>query len=176
MVVIKSPPPDSKLKLNPQTKILQPDTVLRRIYNPHKYDTQATTFRFNGPRARFDHQRCDPTKPDNDLERGINYWGFTFKCCLVEVFGDTRIIDVNDYHLAKITLTQPLKLLDLIGDGAMQAGTVNSISQISDRHLSQAWGKYFYETISVYGEVDGLIFGNAHNNEHSIALYERVVL
>ncbi|MEM6611851.1 MAG: hypothetical protein AAF652_06265 [Cyanobacteria bacterium P01_C01_bin.72] len=100
---------------------------------------------------------------------------------MVEIFGDTRVIDVQNYHLATITLTQPLKLLNLIGDAAMQAGTLNSVSQISVakpcrqayRDISQAWGKYFYETTSVYGKVDGLIFGNAHNNEQSIALYER---
>ena len=171
MVVINKPPPNPKLTLNPQFKILEPDTILRRIYNPHKYNTQATTFRFNGPRARFDHQRCQPA--DEDPERGINYWGFTLKCCLVEVFGDTRVIDVEDYHLAKISLTQPIKLLNLIGDAAMLAGTLNSVSQIAEHDITQAWGKYFYETTSVYGKVDGLLFKNAHNDERSIALYER---
>ncbi|MEO1340023.1 MAG: RES domain-containing protein [Cyanobacteria bacterium J06635_13] len=178
MVLIPPPPPDPRLALNPQITVLEADTILRRIYNPSKHNTQAITFRHFGPRARFDHQRCDykpngQPKPQDDSERGINYWGYSFKCCLVEVFGDTRIIEPKDYWLAKITLTQPLKLLNLIGDAAMKAGTVHGIGQDSDRLLSQAWGKYFYEMTSVYGLIDGLKFKNAHNDDPSIALFER---
>jgi hypothetical protein len=33
--------------------------------------------------------------------------------------------------------------------------------------------RYFYEQTSLYGEIDGISFRNAHNDEAAIALYER---
>lgn len=35
------------------------------------------------------------------------------------------------------------------------------------------WSRYFYETTSVYGVIDGLCYLNAHNDEPAILLYER---
>ncbi len=173
MVDINQPPPDSVFPLNPQLEVLEAGTKLRRIYNPNQHHTTAISFRFNGPRSRFDHHRCSYTNPQDDIDRGVNYWGFTLSCCLVEIFGDTRVIEVDEYQVALLTLNQPLKLLDLRGSAAMKAGTVSSVSQTADRNLSQLWGKYFYEEIPTYGTIDGLIFNNAHNSEESIALYER---
>ena len=173
MVQIDPPPPEPTFPISPKHKVLKAGTKLRRIYNPNKYNTKAVSFRFNGARARFDHHRFSCKNPQNDPDRGINYWGFTLSCCLVEVFGDTRVIDVDEYKVALLTLNQSLKLLDLRGAAAMNAGTLSSVSQTADRNLSQLWGKYFYEETEIYGLIDGLIFNNAHNNEDSIALYER---
>ena len=171
MVIINTPPP--KRKFAPQYEILRAETTLRRIYNPNEYNTQAVSFRFNGARARFDHHRFSCENPQDDPDRGINYWGFTLSCCLVEVFGDTRVIEVDEYEVALITLNQSIRLLDLRGSAAMRAGTVSAVSQTADRNLSQLWGRYFYEATEFYGLIDGLIFNNAHNSEDSIALYER---
>ncbi len=41
------------------------------------------------------------------------------------------------------------------------------------RRLTQAWSRYFYEHPELYGQIDGLIFNNAHNGEEALALYER---
>ncbi len=173
MVKIDLPPPEPKFPIAPQYEILEAGTTLRRIYNPNKYNTQAVSFRFNGPRARFDHHRFSCENPQDDSDRGINYWGFTLSCCLVEVFGDTRVIEVDKYKVALITLNQSIQLLDLRGAAAMRVGTVSAVSQTADRNLSQLWSKYFYEETAIYGLIDGLIFSNAHNSEDSIALYER---
>ncbi|WP_036486812.1 RES domain-containing protein [Myxosarcina sp. GI1] len=173
MVKINSPPPDPTFPISPKFETLEVGTILRRIYNPNRYKTTAISFRFNGPRSRFDHHRCSYQEPQDDLDRGINYWGFTLSCCLVEVFGDTRVIEVDEYEVALLTLNQSIKLLDLRGAAAMKAGTLSSVSQIAERNLSQLWGKYFYEETEIYGTIDGLIFSNAHNSEDSIALYER---
>jgi hypothetical protein len=173
MVEINPPPPAPKFPISPEYKVLQIGTQLRRIYNPNQYNTRPISFRFNGPRARFDHHRYSDQDPQEDNERGINYWGFSLSCCLVEVFGDTRIIDVENYQVALLTLNQTIKLLDIRGKAAMKEGILSSISQIPDRNLSQLWGKYFYEKTEIYGLIDGLIFNNAHNSEDSIALYER---
>jgi len=175
MVEINPPPPNPDLPLSPKYKILEAGTKLRRIYNPNSYNTKAVSFRFNGPRSRFDHHRFSNDDPQEDSKRGVNYWGFTLSCCLVEVFGDTRVIDVDEYEVALLTLNQTINLLDIRAKGAMNAGILSSVSQIADRNLSQLWGKYFYEETNIYGVIDGLIFNNAHNNEDSIVLYERAI-
>jgi hypothetical protein len=54
----------------------------------------------------------------------------------------------------------------------MKAGTVSAIAKDADRCLTQSWSKYFYEHLDIYGNIDGLIYANAHNDEDSIALYE----
>ena len=72
----------------------------------------------------------------------------------------------------------------------MGAGTVAAISSITQRDVSQAWGKYFYEHTELYDEIEGLIFSGAHKRsdpasserrkgtltktgEDAIMLYER---
>ncbi|MDJ0897439.1 MAG: RES domain-containing protein [Xenococcus sp. MO_188.B8] len=173
MVEITFPPPDPQISVSPVFEILTLGSKLRRIFDPTKYDTQATSFRHYGPIGRFDHQRGSLDKPNYDAERGINYWGFELSCCLVEVFGDTRVIETENKEVALVELTKSIKLLDLRGSGAMKAGTVSAITQTAQRNLSQAWSSYFYEYPELYGEIDGLLFNNAHNNEAAIALYER---
>ncbi len=170
MVAIPFPPPDPKISVSPVFEILNPGTKLRRIFDPTKYNTQAITFRHYGPIGRFDHQRGSSSKPDFDSARGINYWGFSLSCCLVEVFGDTRVIDTENKEVALVELTTTIKLLDLRGSGAMRSGIVSAIAKTAQRNLSQAWSSYFYEQ---YDEIDGLLFNNAHNDEAAIALYER---
>ena len=173
MVDIKSPPPDPKIPISPKWEILPPKTKLIRIFNPQKYNTQAITFRYFGAINRFDHQRYPLYDPKVDSDRGINYWGFSLSCCIVEVFGDTRVIETNNLEVAYVELNDSIKLLDLRGNGAMKAGSVSAIAKTANRDLSQKWSCYFYEQISTYGEIDGLIFSNAHNDKHAIALFER---
>lgn len=55
MVVINFPPPDPLISIQPVWKVLPSQTKLLRIFNPNKYNTQATTFRYFGPIGRFDH-------------------------------------------------------------------------------------------------------------------------
>ncbi len=114
-------------------------------------------------------------EPQKDLERGINYMASTLSSCLVEVFGDIGCIEITDHHLAIITLKTDLKLLDIRGTGAMRAGANEaSLAKTEQRAFSQAWSRYFYEQKEVYHEIHGIIYGNAHNDEDAIALYERV--
>ena len=173
MVVINSPPPDPQISIQPVVKVLPPQTRLLRIFNPNKHNTQATTFRYFGPIGRFDHQRHPLTKPKVDMERGINYWGFSLSCCIVEVFGDTRIIETGDLEVALVELNESIELLDLRGVAAMKAGTVSAIAKTANRDLSQAWADYFYSQVNIYGDMAGLLFSNAHNDEDAIALFER---
>lgn len=145
-----------------------------RLFDPTRFGTQALTFTYNGPRGRFDHHRPPagrgPTWDDPD--RGVYYAAETLSCCLVEVFGDTRLIDRPHLRVAMPTLTRDLRLLDLRGAAAMRAGTIAALSGEGDRALTQSWSRYFYEEPALL-PCDGLMFRGAHNAEVAFALYER---
>jgi hypothetical protein len=169
MVKVNLPPPQRNV--NPQTITLPANTKLRRIYDPTRYGATAIGFRSYGPVSRFDHHSSG--KASDDSQRKIIYAGFTLSCCIAEYFGDGEIINVENIKLAIIYLSKELTLLDLRGKAAMASGTVTAISAITQKEITQAWGRYFYEHIELYGEIDGLIFSGAHNGEDAIALYER---
>lgn len=171
MVRIALPDPHLNPPPQPLFKTFPTGTQIVRIFDPSRYQTGPLTFRHYGPLARFDHQRG--TKPCDDLDRGIYYAALTLSSCVVEVFGDTRVIDITAEQVALITLTQPLKLLDLRGAGAMRVGSVVALTNVAHRPLSQAWSRHFYEREDWFTCIDGLIYANAHNGEDALALYER---
>lgn len=168
-----APPPPKVLPVEPTLCSIDKSKSLVRIFDPTRHNTNALTFRYYGPLGRFDHQRDFGATPSNDDERGIYYAGFKLSCCLVEVFGDKRTIEVGNYFVAWLKLKRPLSLLDLCGSPAMANGTVSTIASIPNRELTQAWARYFYENPQIYTELDGIIYHNAHKNELSVALYER---
>jgi hypothetical protein len=195
MVLILPPPPT--VTPRPQHETVETQTALVRIFNPaSRYKTQASTYRYFGPLLRFDHhqpltkEEAAKFKGKEDPNRGITYWGYTLSCCLVELFGDTKIVEFKDYEVAIATLEQPLLLLDIRDKGAMAAGSVAALGSVADRLVSQAWSRfllnslnggnprngfsrYFYEQIDIYQKVDGILYSNAHNGEKAVALYER---
>jgi hypothetical protein len=171
MVEIRFPPPTRNI--SPKFKTLKPGTVIRRIFDLTSYQATATGFRYFGPLSRFDHQQRQKSKPVLSSDRGIIYAGFSLSCCLIEIFGDEGTIEIKDQQIADITLKQELTLLDLRDSGAWDAGSVASMSSDGMRKLTQSWSNYFYENPKLYGQIDGLIFNNAHNGEEAIALYER---
>jgi hypothetical protein len=147
--------------------------VLVRLFDPNSYGSTALGFRTFGPIGRFDHQRAAyPTRAD-DPDRGILYGAFTLSSCLVEIFGDQKVIEAGTWKVAILTTTKHLNLLDLRGPGAMRAGTVSAIAKESNRRFSQQWSRYFYEHTYVYTKVAGIAFYNAHNDEDALAFYER---
>lgn len=142
--------PGSGLR-RPTLRTLRAGTSLVRLYDPTRYGTQALTFTHNGPRGRFDHHRPPPAGSGptwDDPDRGIYYVALTLSCCLVEVFGDTRLIDRPQLQVAMPTLTRDLRLLDLRGA---------ALSGEGDRALTQAWSRYFYEEGSLQ-HCDGLMY------------------
>ena len=169
MVEIRYPPPTRNI--SPQWLELKPGTTILRIFDPTSYGATATGFRYYGPLSRFDHQQSQ--KPELNEERGIIYAGFNLSCCLIEVFGDDETIKIQQQQIAFITLKQSLKLLDLRESGAWDAGSVAAMAVDGRRKLTQAWSRYFYENPDLYGNIEGLIFNNAHDGQMAIALYER---
>ena len=169
MVEIRYPPPTRNI--SPQWFELKPGTTIQRIFDPTSYKSSATGFRYYGPLSRFDHQRSK--QPKIDEERGIIYAGLNLSCCLIEVFGDDETIKIQQQQIAYVTLKQNLKLLDLRDSGAWDAGSVTAMVVDGRRKLTQAWSCYFYENPDLYGDIEGLIFNNAHDGQMAIALYER---
>jgi hypothetical protein len=169
MVEIRYPPPTRNI--NPLWFELKSGTTIQRIFDPTSYGATAMGFRYYGPLSRFDHQQSP--KPELHDKRGIIYAGLSLSCCLIEVFGDDKTIKIQQQQIAYITLRQSLKLLDLKDSGAWGAGSVAAMAVDGRRKLTQAWSRYFYENPDLYGNIDGLIFKNAHDGQAAIALYER---
>jgi hypothetical protein len=93
---------------------------------------------------------------------------------VVEVFGDTGVIDPKGYQLALLRTNRPIAVLDLRGSGAMRAGSVAALNATAERSLSQQWSRFFYNTaVADESPIDGLLYSNAHNGEAALALYER---
>ena len=157
---------------------INPGVVLIRVYDPKsRYNPGPRTFRRNGPRLRFDHHRGTPsglvTIPRDDPDRAVYYGAFKLSSAIVEVFGKDCVIERGTFRAVYSTLKQPLIVLDLRGNAAIRAGTMHAIGQIEDAAKTQAWSRYIYENPATYGNVDGLIYANAHNGEDAILLYER---
>ena len=139
MVQILPPPP--ALKPEPIFHRISTTSPILRLYDPTKYGADARFFTEFGPISRFDHH----TLPQgSSASRAILYAGSSVRGCLVEVFGDTRVVDVGFWMLAKMTSKRELQLLDLRGGNAMKAGTVASVCKDSNRAYSQEWSRYFY--------------------------------
>ena len=170
MVEIRYPPPTRNI--SPQWFELKPGTTIQRIFDPTSYGATATGFRYYGPLSRFDHQSTK-NKPVVSKDRGIIYAGLSLSCCLIEIFGDDETIKIQQQKIAYITLKQSLKLLNLRESGAWDAGSVSAMVVDGRRKLTQAWSRYFYENPDLYGNIEGLIFNNAHDGQMAIALYER---
>lgn len=171
MVQIAPPPPS--VDISPKYWKAPAGYSFLRLFNPTNQSQKAQTFRFFGPLKRFDHQVLISNKPALSSDRGILYAGSTISGCIVEIFGDTRIVEVGTWEITQLKTSRDLHLLDLRGAGAMKAGTVAAVCKDSDHSLSQKWSKFFYENHYTYQKIDGLIFNNAHNDETAFALYER---
>ncbi len=78
----------------------------------------------------------------------------------------------EELRIAFVETTRSLRILDLRGSGAMRAGTVSAIAKC-EHALSQPWSQYFYGMTDEFGELDGLIYANAHNDGPAVTLYER---
>jgi hypothetical protein len=161
---------------DPLFHVVARGTQLFRIFDPTAFGASALGFRHYGPLHRFDHHVGigPPTyAPSDDPIRGVYYAAFTLSGCLVEVFGDDGSITVAERRVAKPDVIRDLRLLDLRGVGAMRAGSVAALAKVADRSLSQAWSRYFYESIALFGLIDGIIYANAHNDEDAVVLVER---
>ena len=160
----------------PLFSVMKAGERLIRLFDPDSYGATPTGFRSWGPIHRFDHHRGesgDPSKQSYDPERFVYYAALSLSGGVVEVFGDAGWIASGTHvYVAQPHLLRDLTLLDLRREGAMRCGSVAALSKVADRSCSQAWSRYFYES-NVIGEVDGVLYSNAHNDEDAVILYER---
>lgn len=178
--VVRLAPPPPNRPVAPRFLEIPAGARLVRIFDPTRRDATPLTFRAYGPLKRFDHHRGEGPDHDpcDDPERAVYYAAWSsdvpraLSSCLVEVFGDTGVVEPGERRVAMPSLTRPLRLLDLCFQGAMRAGTVAAIAKCEYRQ-SQPWSRYFYETTSLYDTIDGLCYLNAHNDEPAILLYDR---
>ena len=178
-MAISEPPNFPPSNLDPILINLEPGTELRRIYKDKDGRTEKT-FNYKGPYGRFDHHRYLINDPQVEKDRSVSYWGWgeNLSCCLVEVFGDQRVIAKEDRIIrrsALMELNQSILLLDLRGNGSMRIGSTAKLAKDGARKVTQAWSRYFYNNPQVFGEIDGLIYANSHNDENSICFYERAI-
>lgn len=170
------PPPAAAVDPERLVKVdLWPGSRLYRIYDPEsRFRPGPRTFRFNGPRLRFDHHQPVKSAPTDSPDRGIYYAAFDLEAAVVEVFGNSpRLIDRGTYRVARVRLRHSIRLLNLRGRGAMLAGTATGIAGTDSRGLTQAWARYFYEDPGIYENVAGRAYANAHNGMDAVALFER---
>ncbi len=114
------------------------------------------------------------TPPADDPLRGIYYAALDIEGAVVEVFGDSeRLIDPGSFRLVRLSLVEPLRLLDLRGRGGMVAGPTAGISGTENRALTQAWARFFYDRSDLYTSIDGVRYANSHNQLDAIAVFER---
>jgi RES domain len=160
---------------NPDPVTVTRGTSLLRLYRPDRHSTTELSFRFFGPLRRFDHHRGVGAgkDPGNDLERGVWYGGLSLSVCIVEIFGDSGLVALDPWRLATPVLARDVVLLDIRGASSMHAGATAELAKTADARLSQSWSRYFYDNVDIYGALDGLIYGSAHNDEDCVVLNER---
>ena len=157
---------------SPQFQQVLSGTQLYRIYDP-RYQSDPLQFRYWGPTSRFDHHRPEGQGPGPDPDRGVYYAAFNLADCVVEVFGDTRVIECGDRRAVIAIVERQLQLLDLRGSGAMRVGSVAALTKVADRSISQEWARHLYADAQMGPTTDGLLYTNAHNEGHAVVLFER---
>ena len=156
---------------------LSPGERLIRLYDPVSiYPIGPKLFRTWGPLKRFDHHRgyalAGLTTAADDPDRAVYYAARSLIGAVVEIFGDS-VIQPGSHRILYLTLRSALTLLDLRGNAAMRIHLSHGIGQVDPPPLTQAWSRHFYENPMTFGNVDGLIYSNAHNDDDAIMLYER---
>ncbi len=106
-------------------------------------------------------------------DRGVHYAATNIITAMAEVFQQKRTVNrsVDQPWLVSYTINCDIKLLDLTGTFALQAG--GSMKLVSGPTLySQNWSRAFYDC---YKELNGIYFPSSLTNRPVMALYERAL-
>lgn len=176
-------PPPPAVPPTPVTAEWKAGTEILRIYSLSAYTPDELSFRFYGPLLRFDHHRAPITAPAEDPERAIWYGAklnqppgmvSALEVCMWECFAAERRVDTSRLlGRVQVRAGEALRLLDLTGSHATDAGTIKQLANTPSPADSQEWSRYFYEHPQVYEEIDGLLFESAWCGGLNVALYER---
>ena len=111
-----------------------------------------------------------------DPERGIwhgSYGSKAVRACAYEVFGPTWRVELQPRRLALPTAARPLRLLDLRGEAAVDAGVTAELAKWPDPRMTRAWSRHFHSLLVEGEPVDGLVYESAWSGLPCVALYER---
>ncbi len=104
------------------------------------------------PRSPLALARNRENRFDSPTRRyGVLYVAETLDGALIETFGRVlgrRVLqlgDVRSRHLATVSATRPLRLVDLTGRGLSLIGADASLAAGRDYEVTQAWSRVLYE-------------------------------
>ena len=83
-----------------------------------------------------------------------------------------QLAEIQARSLASIRLKEPLRLVDLTGDGGLRMGVPSDVVGASDQTLSRQWSLAFYNHADA---PDGVFYPSRLNEERCIALYHRAL-
>lgn len=163
-------PPASLSEVAPEWRAVPAGTALFRVYfRASRHPTVWNAFRYFGPTsARFDHHQ----EPPHPQERGILYAATHPRAALAEAFQAGRLIDVrtDEPWLVGFRLTEPVRLLDLLGLWPTRAGASAAINS-GPRPTARFLSRVIYAS---YADAQGLWYGSSMAaNTPCVALFER---
>jgi len=114
---------------------------------------------------------------------GVLYVGSSLKVCFVEaILRDLRNGAIADYpvderelrdcHYATIAVAEPLRLVDLRGDGPVRMGVPSDVARGSAQLLARQWSVAFHAHPST---PDGIIYPSRLNGETNLAIYDHAI-
>lgn len=161
--------------LAPALVPIRAGTLVHRIYRRGGvYRSSWSTLRDFGPTdARFDHHALDATGAPHRQDRAIGYYARDIPTALAETFQSGRLVDRyrDQPWLASFQLVRDLRVLDLTGTFAVQAGA--SMKLVSGpRSWSQNWSQAFYEC---YPDIEGIYYPSSLTNAPAMAVYDRAL-
>jgi hypothetical protein len=114
---------------------------------------------------------------------GVLYLGQTLKVCFLEALlrdrrdGLIAALPIAEEELhrrlyAEIYLREPLRLVDLEGDGPVKMGVPTDVAKASRQPLARAWSVAFHEHVE---GPDGILYPSRLNGHTNLAIYDRAV-
>lgn len=114
---------------------------------------------------------------------GVVYLGSSAKVAFVETLlrdaADGRgghcllqMAEIERRSLARIRVRNPLRLVDLTGDGGLRMGVPSDVIGASDQTLARQWSAGFHAHPD---QPDGIYYPSRLNEERCIVLYDRAL-
>jgi hypothetical protein len=150
-------------------------TAFYRIFkasHPNPLGFGKTQSRFADPRPLAANQRF-----------GVVYLGQTLKGCFVEAILRDRAAgsigtflltrhELEEWRIAQISSSQPLRLVDLRGDGMLRMRVSSDALRGRDHSLGMTWSLAFYQHREA---PDGILYNSRLNESLNVAVYDRAV-
>jgi hypothetical protein len=125
----------------------------------------------------------DPQRRKAANRFGVLYLGESLKVCFLEaILRDQRNGVVGNYPIeetelrirlyAKIEIVEPLRVVELRGDGPIRMGVPSDVARSTRQALARAWSLAFHNHPQA---PDGIIYASRLNEETNLAIYDRAI-